>query len=519
MPKVLLVNPPFNIAKANYDTSLSVGLLNMASYLDSRGVPVEIIDGVRQSDFEERLRSEVPKAGWAAFSVMTMQVGQALRASKMIKELNSDCRIIWGGPHPTFFPEQTIKHKLIDIVCVGEGEETIYEIVNGKNLKEVDGIVYKINTPPLLEQGGVGGGNFESMNYPASILPSSRGGGRDFVIQQNKPRTLHDPAKMPLFNWELVPREILERVAIVPSLTSRGCPHRCSFCVNAILKNSWRPRTAEQVLEDLRIIKTKPYFIGKPLRFWDENFFVDIERAKKIINGMIERDLIIPWETTVRANYIREGMIDDAFTAKLKQSGCYLLSFGAESGCPRLLKKMKKDINPEDVLNSAKMALKHGIIPQYSFMIGLPGETRSEMMETLNLIDKLVRLSPKIQILGPQAFRPYPGSELYEECVASGWREPRSLEEWAELSANELNYLSVENFPWVKKADRDFVESMEAYVRFGAHSIKSALGSSVAANKILKLGFILICQLRWKLKFFAWPVEYKLAKKFVAGAN
>ncbi|MBU2264832.1 B12-binding domain-containing radical SAM protein, partial [Patescibacteria group bacterium] len=377
---------------------------------------------------------------------------------------------------------QTIKSNLIDIICVGEGEETILEIASHKNLKDIDGLVYK--------------------------------DGGQIII--NKSRTLHDPAKMPLFNWDLVPREILERLTLIPSLTSRGCPHRCTFCINAILKNSWRPRTAEQVLEDLRVIKSKPYFAGKPLRFWDENFFVDTDRAKKIIEGMIGRDLVIPWETTVRANYLRDGMIDDAFVAKLKQSGCYLLSFGAESGCPRLLKKMKKDIDPADVINSAELALKYDIIPQYSFMIGLPGETRSEMMETLNLIDKLIKLSPKIQILGPQAFRPYPGSELYEECVASGWQEPKSLEEWAELSVNEFNYLSVKNFPWIKKSDRDFVESMEAYVRFGAHSVKSALGSSVRAQQWLKLGFVLICQVRWKLKFFAWPIEYKLAKRFIS---
>lgn len=482
MKKVLLINPPFNIAKASYDTSLSVGLLSLASYLDSRGVTVEMIDGARQSNYLERLRSEIGQCDFVAFSVMTMQVGPALKMSQMIKELKATCRIIWGGPHPTFFPEQTIKHDLIDFVCVGEGEETIWEIVSGKNLNEINGVVYKAN-------------------------------GKIFT---NQPRLLHDPTKMPLFNWELVPREILERLTLIPSLTSRGCPHRCTFCINAILKNSWRPRDAGQVLEDLRIIKSKPYFAGKKLRFWDENFFVDIARAKKIIDGMISENLVIPWETTVRANYIREGMIDDDFMAKLKQSGCYLLSFGAESGCPRLLKKMKKDINPEDVINSAKAALKHGIIPQYSFMIGLPGETRPEMMETLDLIDRLVKLSPKIQILGPQAFRPYPGSELYEECVQSGWREPQSLVEWAKLSENELNYLSVENFPWVKKSDRDFVESMEAYVRFGAHSVASALGSSVSANKILKLGFILICQLRWRWKWFAWPIEYKIAKKFIS---
>jgi len=132
---------------------------------------------------------------------------------------------------------------------------------------------------------------------------------------------------------------------------------------------------------------------------------------------------------------------------------------------------------------------------------------------TLKVIDRLVKLSPKVQILGPQAFRPYPGSELYEECLQAGWQEPQSLEEWAHLMKNELSYLTVKNFPWVK--DKDFVEAMEAYVRFGAHSVKSALGSSVKAQRLLKLGFILICKLRWKLKFFAWPLEYKLAKKFV----
>jgi radical SAM superfamily enzyme YgiQ (UPF0313 family) len=267
------------------------------------------------------------------------------------------------------------------------------------------------------------------------------------------------------------------------------------------------------VLEDLRVIKSKPYFVGKKLRFWDENFFVDIERAKAIIGGIIERDLTIPWETTVRANYLKEGMIDDAFLARLKKSGCYLLSFGAESGSPKILKKIQKDIIAQEIVESAAMCLRHDIIPQYSFMIGLPGETKEDMMMTLKLIDRLVKLSDKVQILGPQAFRPYPGSMLYDECLQAGWQAPQSLEEWSHLVQNELNYLAPKFFPWV--ADKDFVESMEAYVRFGAHGIKNAMGSSVRAQKFLKLGFVLLCQLRWKLKFFAWPVEFKLAKKFI----
>ncbi len=480
MSKVVLINPPFNIAKANYDSSVSVGLLSIGSYLVSCGVPVVLIDGARQVNYRELIDEAVGDKDLVGLSVMTTQIAEALAISQQIKNKKPACQIVWGGTHPTFFPEQTAAHELIDAVCVGEGEETMCELTSGQDRSQIKGLVYKQ-------------------------------AGRIIV---NPPRPLSDPVKMPLFNWELVSREVLDKLNLIPSLTSRGCPHCCTFCVNAILKNKWRGRTVEQVLEDLRIIKSQEYFQGKKLRFWDENFFVDIDRAKAIINGMIKNDLVIPWETTVRADYLRAGFVGDDFLAKLRQSGCYLLSFGAESGSPRILKKIQKDVTPEQIINSAKLCLRHGIIPQYSFMIGLPGETRQDIRLTLGLIDKLVKLSGEVQILGPQAFRPYPGSSLYEECVKAGWREPQSLEEWAQLASGELNYLAVKNFPWV--ADKDLVESMEAYVRFGAHSISSAMGSTVQAKKWLKLGFVLLCQLRWRLKFFAWPIEFKLAKRFVS---
>ncbi|MFA6593796.1 MAG: radical SAM protein [Candidatus Buchananbacteria bacterium] len=479
MKKVLLVNPEFNIVKDNYDSSISVGLLSIATYLNSQGVEVKIIDGVRQKDYLALLERAIKEFDLVGISVMTMQISNALKVSELIRKLNPAATIVWGGSHPTFFIEQTAKNPLIDAVCFGEGEETMLRLAQGLPYAEVKGLAYR-------DSGAV-------------------------VI--NQPQPLHRPQSMPLFNWDLVPPEIRDHLYLIPSLTSRGCPHRCTFCINAILKNQWRARTVEQVLEDLRIIKTKEYFKDKKLRFWDENFFVDIGRAKAIIAGMIRENLVLPWETTVRADYIRPGKIDDEFLAELKRSGCYLLSFGAESGSSHVLKMIKKDVTADDIVASAAACLKHGIIPQYSFMIGLPGETRSDMQDTLKLIDRLVALSDEVQILGPQAFRPYPGSELYEECVKAGWQEPQSLEDWKKVSENELSYMSVKNFPWVK--NKDFVESMEAYVRFGALPFKSAMNSTISSNRLLKFCFICLCKLRWKLKFFAWPLEFKLAKRFV----
>ncbi|MEK7167571.1 MAG: radical SAM protein, partial [Patescibacteria group bacterium] len=309
MNKIILINPPFNIPKENYDSSVSVGLLSIASYLSGLGIEVEIIDGARQSNYREILKEKSSQVEWFGLSVMTTQISEALEISALIKKENPRAKIVWGGSHPTFFPSQTIKNESVDIVCVGEGEKTMEEIIRGNSLDSIKGIVYKENNE----------------------------------IKENPPRELHDPSEMPSFNWDLVPREILEKLYLIPSLTSRGCPHRCTFCINAILCNRWRPRTAEQVLTDLKTIKEKEYFKNKKIRFWDENFFVDITRAKKIVSGMIENNLGIPWETTVRADYLRPGMVDEDFLFQLKKSGCYLLSFGAESGSPRILEKIKKE--------------------------------------------------------------------------------------------------------------------------------------------------------------------------------
>jgi radical SAM superfamily enzyme YgiQ (UPF0313 family) len=277
MNKTILINPPFNIAKENYDSSISVGLLSIATYLDSKEVNVQIIDGARQKNHLDLIREQIIDCDYVGLSVMTTQVSNALEISKLIKSVNPGCRVVWGGSHPTFFVDQTIIHPLVDIVVVGEGEITFYDLVSGKDLSEIKGIAYK----------------------------------KEGEIIKNSPQALHNPADTPLFKWELEPASILQNLELIPSLTSRGCPHRCTFCINAITKNRWRARTVEQVLEDLKVIKNHPHFQNKKLRFWDENFFVDINRARSIVSKMIEQDVIIPWETTIRADYIRDGMVND----------------------------------------------------------------------------------------------------------------------------------------------------------------------------------------------------------------
>lgn len=479
MFRLLLINPPFNISKENYDSSISVGLLCLASYLGQKGIGVKIVDCVRQKDHLNLINQELANVDLVGLSVMTTQIPSALEISKIIKDSNRDLPVIWGGLHPTFFPKDTVSHDLVDIAVIGEGEETLLEIIQSQPLDQIKGIAFVKNNK----------------------------------AQINPERPLLDMNSIPLPKWDLIPKEVLDNLDLIPTHTSRGCPHHCTFCVNAIRKNRWRGRNSQDVLKDLEIIKNQWFFRDKPIRFWDEDFFVDKQRSLEIVQGMIKNEFDMSWETTIRADYLDDNFLDDNFLADLKKSGCYLLSFGAESGSDVILKKLQKGITVDQIINSAKRCLEHGIIPQYSFMVGLPGETRKDINMTIKLIDQLIKLDDRVQILGPQAFRPYPGSVLYAECLASGWSAPESLEGWKKVVKDELSYLSPRNFPWLKHVD--LVESLEAYVRFGAHSIKSALGSTVKTNKLLKLLFILLCQVRWKLKFFKWPIEFKVARGLI----
>jgi len=110
MSKVLLINPAFNIAKENYDSSISVGLLNIASFLDSKGVNVKIIDGVRQKNYLDIIEKSVEDCDFVGLSVMTTQISNAFKTAKLIRAKNPKCKIVWGGSHPSYFVEQTTKH-------------------------------------------------------------------------------------------------------------------------------------------------------------------------------------------------------------------------------------------------------------------------------------------------------------------------------------------------------------------------------------------------------------------------
>jgi len=409
---------------------------------------------------------------------MTVQVPNALEISDFIKENDPSIPVIWGGVHPFLFQESTVRDESVDIVVVGEGEHTMLELVkyfeDGTSLNDIDGIAY-MNTD------------------------------KEFI--QTKPRKFMNMDELKSIKWDLLPKVTLRSQIRNGTLfihTSRGCPHRCTFCINVAQRNLYRVRSAEKVLHDLEGIEEMGI---KEFRIRDECFFVNAKRVEKIMDGIIERGMNFNWRTTIRADYFKPNHINNRIMKKVKKAGCTYLQFGAESGSERILEMLKKDITVKELLNSARICNKFKIIPYYSFMIGLPTETKEDVLKTIKLIDDIKRLCPKAGITGIQVYRPHPGGELYEQALRLGWDEPKTLRGWTKRVGRESVFNTAWDLPWVENPD--YVETV-SYSPLWAKGFKELSKGKSLTLKTLTAVFLLISMARWKTKIFQFPVDTRI---------
>ena len=490
MASILLINPSFGYyLDKEYSESLPIGLLCLGTFLKENKHKVVLLDFLTQDNFKEKFNEEIVKNKYIGFSVMTQQVPHALRLSKIIKERFPEKVIIWGCVHVALFPEQVAKSEYVDYIIPLEGEFPLLELVNSlENKKNVDSVK--------------GIGYYE--NNQLKLTPKS-----DFI----------DMEKLPFVDFNLMEANIRDMDFILIH-SSRGCPFRCTFCINNIIGNrKWRSINAKMILDYIEY--ALPFFNKRHIKFRDELFFFNKERIKQFVQGAIDRNLNITWEATCRVSYFNDKYIDREFLKLMKQSGCVKLWFGAESGSQKVLDIIKKDIKVFQIIKSAKILTNSGIVGIYSFMCGLPGETKRDMSKTLKVIDRLLKINKNIEIIGPQAYRPYPGGDLYDYAIKSGWPEPKTLDGWDESMKREEYLVAKKFYPWVK--DPIHVQSLIIYTMFGAYPFKRALNEfdlmKTNVPKLFAVPFILLQQLRWKLKMFDYPLEIIFANKILRRKN
>jgi len=409
---IILFNPaPRSGKQVQRRIELPLSLLCPATPLDRKGYRIKIIDEFANPAWRSELLDSLNEKP-ICFGVTCMtgpQILHALEGCKMVKVRYPDVPIVWGGIHASLLPEQTLENPYVDIIVIGEGEDTFQELVmaleTGGPLSEVAGLCYKEN------------GKVRST------------GVRPFVNLNEQP-----PLSYHLVNLDHYRRRLFG-IDHISFNSSRGCTFRCSFCWDPVMhKRKWRAMTPETVLDQLsRIIKD---YNVRGFLFTDDHFFIDLDRAYRIVEGIVRSGLDISIsKLQIRSDLIKK--LDRDFLDLMVRAGVKRFSVGVESGSQRILDLIKKDLAVETIIEANQKLIPYPIVPVYLFMMGLPTETPEDFAQSVRLAIRLTDENPHA-VKTFNIYTPYPGTELYELAVRLGLREPRRLEDWAHFNFRNI---------------------------------------------------------------------------------
>lgn len=486
--KIVLVRPKNDV----FEKPIPLGLLHIGTMLDRAGYDVRIIDNAKQSNYKELISTDVKDALLVGITALTTEVKDALDTSDYIKG-TCDTPIIWGGWHPTLFPEQTCADKSVDFVCIGEGEYTMLELARalelGSSFESINGLAYKDN------------GN----------------------VRINPLRGYVDMEELPPINYDLI--DISKYINIRGRRTilyqsSRGCPHRCRFCINSVTENQkYRMKSVKKVVDEIVMLVEK-YNVDW-VRFIDDNFFVSVKRARGICEEIVRRNIKINWDAECRADYFRHDFVDENFLDLAEKSGLIFLSIGAESGSQRILNMLSKDITVAQILASAKMLSKYkNIVPSYGFIVGISGETKEEVMATIKVANRIVELCPQTTF-GLNMLTAYPRCELTDDLIKQGFfSEPITLREWTADNVRALYTGRFSRKPW--NENPKFLRNVSHFSNLG---FRSYSGEKLIENYRKRSGwrlyrypellFVLIARIRVKYLFFKLPIDRVIYGLFI----
>ncbi len=395
--KFSLINPSPNVELPTSEKRKAIGswpplgTLYIATFLKNEGFEVSVLDQSAQSfsvkDTVDWVREEDPDI--LGFSTLSSSGRTAALIAGEVKKENPNLTTVFGNYHATFNAERILEtYPFVDIIVRGEGEYTSLELTEclekKGNLKKVMGITFRkrkqiVSTPdrPLLKK-------IDSLPFP---------------------------------NRELLPVEYHSTIVganIAPKrftsiISSRGCVYRCRFCgCRKFAKNIWRPRSVENILEELRVLVGEGY---RQFLFVDDNFALNQKRAVKLCREIRKEKMDIEWICDSRVDHSSYEMLRETVRA-----GCIMMYFGIESANQRVLKYYNKQTTPQQAEVAVKNARKAGVdVVVGSFIVGAPNETRQEIQNTLKFAQRLDLDVPQFNILGA-----FPGTDLWDELTMKG---------------------------------------------------------------------------------------------------
>ena len=411
--KILLLNPPTIDNKAiiregrcNQEQGVwgtlwpPITLVTVGAMLEDLGHDVEILDcaalGMRRSEFLDRLSKRDDT--FIIWSTATPSIKSDLAFANEIKEIQPDIKTAVFGTHVTALAEQCLTEaESLDYIIRNEPEETLVVLAEsldkGLSVKDIQGLSYKE--------------------------------GKSRVIH-NPPRPfIRDLDSLPFPAWHLLELEqyklplINEKFLILSPI--RGCPYPCTFCTaRTYYGNRMRRRSVQKVMEEVEYnsarFNTHQFFI------WADTFTADRDYVTHFCQAIKDRGLKIGWACNSRVD-----TIDHDLLRLMAEAGCWMISYGFESGNQTVLNATRKNISLSQSRDAVKLANRMGIRVVGHFVLGFPKETEESLKETIDF-----SLSLDIELAQFYCAVPFPGSYLYDLAKTHKWIEDKTFDEFSQ---------------------------------------------------------------------------------------
>lgn len=487
-PKILLFNPRAARSKPRIPNSI---LAIAASIEDVH--EYTIVDGNLERDPASRILAALTSGSYGYFCLTVMpgpQLKQAIPISKEVRRRYPDVKIVWGGYFPSNQPEVVLRSGYVDVIVNGPGDRAFPRLIEafecGRGIAGINNLIFldngRIVTAPkdeLYDQDAL-----PALPYAAldRFYPMHRYLGKTFL--GSKTIAYH---------------------------SSVGCPFTCAFCgIVPIYNARWKGKSALAIYRDIKHLKDT--YGGNAIEFHDNNFFVS-ERRTVEFSQLINHEHM-HWWGEGRIDTV-DGYTDDSL-GLMREAGCRMIFFGAETGSDSVLKQMNKGGTQtrEQIRRFAGRMGRFGIIPEYSFVLGLPGPTEDAVLkqidEDIAFIREVKQINPETEII-IYVYSPVPttGSTLLGEAADKGFRFPDTLEDWISPAWEHFDLRKNPLTPWLTQGMIERIKDFETVLN-GYYPTVSDIKLSTIQRSTIRL----ISRLRYASGFYRHPLEIKALQRW-----
>jgi anaerobic magnesium-protoporphyrin IX monomethyl ester cyclase len=384
-----------------------IGLAGLAAWLDNLGFETALVDCYARPGSDGRIR-ELLTAWQPAFlglSCTTSSFHDGARIAALAKTIQPGIMTIIGGPHVSALKAKALAgFPALDFAVVGEGEETLAEIVSGgwENPGAVKGLVYRDAAgTPLFNGYRDTAIDLDNLPFPA----------------YGKLAGYPQAYRLPIFNYPRAPN--------TSCVSSRGCPYACTYCDRSVFGRSFRFNSAEYMIEHVRFLNRR--FGVRHINFYDDNFTFNRKRIEAFTRRLMSGGLGLTYNCAARAEHLDEDLL-----RQLKASGCWMISLGIETGDPDLLAQHRQRADLDLMREKILLIKRVGIRVKGLLMMGLPGESEASVRRSMDYVYAL-----PIDDFNLAKFTPFPGSPLYENIRELGTFD----EDWENMDCMHLQFI------------------------------------------------------------------------------